>query len=116
MSDKFPKPTLADATRLYLDLFRQRARQKDYDKAERYFQEALQRTTNPKEIRAALALDKGRLLPVQLKSPAYERLLSLSGRSPALLREYSQEMYDYGPMFKHYADMLWDEANELEEE
>jgi tol-pal system protein YbgF len=47
---------------------------------------------------------------VQLKSPAYERLLAISGRTPELLREYAQELYEYGPEWNYYADKLWDEA------
>jgi hypothetical protein len=31
-----------------------------------------------------------------------------------LLREYAQEMYDFGPDFKDYADGLWNEAKRLE--
>ncbi|GAB4511674.1 MAG: hypothetical protein OHK0046_10060 [Anaerolineae bacterium] len=114
MAKKFQKPTLAEVTYHYLGLFQQRVRQADFDRAEQMFHEALQRTNRIEDIRAALALDTTRRLPVQLKSPAYERMLSLAGRSPALLREYSQEMYDFGPLFTHYADMLWDEADDLE--
>ncbi len=109
-------PNLAEVTYHYLGLFRTRARQSDFDRAERQFQQALQRVQRADEIRAALVLDKGRKLPVQLKSPAYERLLVLSGRTPALLREYAQEMYDYGPEWTPYADKLWDEAKALEEQ
>lgn len=108
--------TLAEATYRYLGLHKKRARQADYAAAEQLFQRALQRVSKPEQIRAALALDTHRNLPVQLKSPAYERLLAISGRTVALLREYSQEMYEYGPEWTHYADMLWDEANALEAE
>jgi len=107
-------PTLPEITYHYLGLFQQRARQADFDRAEQQFQASLGRVQSPEEIRAALALDTTRRLPVQLKSPAYERLLSLSGRTPRLLREYAQEMYDYGPEWKPYADKLWDEAKTLE--
>jgi hypothetical protein len=113
---EFKVPTLAEATYHYLGLAQQPAREKDYQQAEKLFQQALTRVRKPEEIRAALVLDKGRRLPVQLKSPAYERLLSLTGRTPKLLREYAQEMYEFGPEFQHYADMLWDEAKRLDEE
>jgi len=106
--------SLAEITEAYLDLYRQRARQADFDRAEGAFQRALSRVRQPEEIRAALRLDKGRRLPVQLKSPAYERLLTLSGRTVRLLREYAQEMYDYGPEWTPYADLLWDEAKQRE--
>ncbi len=112
----FDTPTLKEATQQYLDLRRQPARQSDFDRVERAFQQALQRVRTVEDIRSALKLDRHRVLPVQLKSPAYERILSISGRTPALLREYSQEMYEYGPEWKHYADMLWDEANQIEQE
>jgi hypothetical protein len=110
----FKVPTLAEITYHYLGLFNTRALQKDYDRAEQQFQSALQRVGKGEEIREALALDTTRRLPVQLKSPAYERLIAISGRTPALLREYAQELYDYGPEWNHYADQLWDEANSLD--
>ena len=114
MAQQIKTPSLAEITYHYLGLHKQPARQSDYEKAEKAFLNALQKVRKADEIRAALALDTGRYLPVQLKSPAYERLLSLSGRSVQLLREYSQEMYEYGPEWAHYADMLWDEANALD--
>lgn len=117
MSKKdFQIPTLAEATYHYLGLHKQPARQADFDQAEKLFQSALLRTRTVEDIRAALVLDKARNLPVQLKSPAYERLLTIAGRTPKLLREYAQEMYDYGPEWTQYADMLWDEAKRLDEE
>jgi hypothetical protein len=116
MSEPNKSMTLAEATYHYLGLHKRRARQVDYEAAERLFQNALQRVRKPEEIRAALVLDKYRRLPVQMKSPAYERLLVLSGRTVPLLREYAQEMYEYGPEWTHYADSLWDEANALEEQ
>lgn len=110
-----PAPlSLADVTYHYLGLFQTRARQADFDRAEQQFQSALQRVRKPDEIRAALALDTTRRLPVQLKSPAYERLLTISGRTPQLLREYAQELYDFGPEWNPYADKLWDEAKAME--
>jgi hypothetical protein len=115
MSTREKPPTLAEVTYHYLGLHKKRARKADYEDAEDMFRSTLQRTRSPQEIRAALALDSARKLPVQLKSPAYERLLILQGRTPALLREYAQEMYDFGPEFIHYADTLWDEADEIEE-
>lgn len=114
MAKNFTIPTLVDATRQYLELLQQPARQKDFDKAEAAFQKALQRVRRVEEVRNALKLDKRRQLPVQLKSPAYERMLSIAGRTPELLREYAQEMYDFGPEFTHYADTLWDEAKRLD--
>lgn len=116
MANKFKPPTLAEVTYHYLGLFGQRARQSDFDRAEKQFQLALGRVRTADEIRAALALDKHRLLPVQLKSPLYERLLIISGRSQRLLREYAQEMYDFGPDFREYADSLWDEAKQMDAE
>lgn len=112
----FQIPTLAEVTYHYLGLHKQPARQSDFEQAEKMFQKALMRTRTVEDIRAALALDKQRKLPVQLKSPAYERLLSIAGRTPKLLREYAQEMYDYGPEWTPYADMLWDEAKRLDED
>jgi hypothetical protein len=109
-------PTLVEITYKYLGLHRERAREADYEQVERSFQRALIRVRSAEEIRAALKLDKARHLPVTMKSPAYERLLILSGRSVGLLREYAQELYEFGPEFAHYADMLWDEANALEGE
>jgi len=114
MPNSIKPPSLAEVTYHYLGLFSQRARQADYDRAEKQFQLALGRIRHPDEIRAALSLDKNRLLPVQMKSPMYERLLTLSGRTQRLLREYAQEMYDYGPEFKDYADSLWEEAKRLD--
>lgn len=116
MQDKFKAPNVAEITFHYLGLLSQRARQADFDRAEKLFQQALGRVRKPDEVRSALALDKHRLLPVQMKSPLYERLISLSGRTPRLLREYAQEMYDFGPEFKDYADSLWTEAKQLEME
>lgn len=113
MPSRITPPTLPEATYHYLGLFGVRARQSDFERAEKLFHQALGRVRRPEDIRAALALDTRRLLPVQLKSPLYERLMSLVGRSPRLLREYAQEMYDFGPEFKPYADDLWDEANRL---
>lgn len=115
MPKNFKVPTLAEITYHYLGLFQRSARQADFDRAERQFQEALQRVRNPDEIYHALKLDTTRRLPVQLKSPAYERLLSLKGRSVQLLREYAMELYDYGPEWNPYADQLWKEAKALEE-
>lgn len=113
---EFKVPTLAEVTYHYLGLHKQRAREADFALAEKQFQQALTRVRKPEELRAALALDTARQLPVQLKSPLYERLLALSERTPKLLREYAQEMYEFGPEFKHYADLLWDEAKRLEDE
>lgn len=114
MANNFKTPSLAEVTYHYLGLHKRRARQSDYDSAEQLFQRALTRVRTVQEIRAALALDTGRKLPVQLKSPAYERILVLSGRTPQLLREYAQEMYEYGPEWTAYADRLWNEAKALE--
>lgn len=107
-------PSLAEMTYHYLGLFGQRTRQVDFDRAEKQFQQALGRVRHADEIRAALSLDKNRFLPVQMKSPMYERLLALSGRTQRLLREYAQEMYDFGPDFRDYADSLWNEAKQLD--
>jgi hypothetical protein len=112
---KFKPPKLTDVTKAYLDLQDQPARMKDFESLEKQFQKALTRAKTPDEIRAALRLDSGRKLPVQLKSPLYERLLVLQGRSISLLREYAQIMYEFGPAFQQYADRLWDEADLLEE-
>lgn len=114
MPNQFKPPSLAEITFYYLGLLTQRARQSDFDRAEKQFQQALGRVRKADEVRAALALDKNRLLPVQMKSPLYERLLTLSSRTPRLLREYAQEMYDFGPDFKDYADSLWNEAKRLD--
>lgn len=110
----FPQPTLLEITQKYLELAQSPARQQDYERLEQLFQKTLTRTRHGEEIRAALRIDKRRQLPVQIKSPAYERILSIEGRTPKLLREYAQEMYEYGPQFTQYADTLWDEADELE--
>ncbi len=114
MAKQFKIPTLPEITYEYLGLHRQRVRQTEYERVQNTFLKVLTRTRNAEDIRAALALDTARNLPVQMKSPAYERLLSLEGRFPALLREYAQEMYDFGPEFQQYADRLWDEAKALE--
>lgn len=117
MSKNFKIPTLAEITRAYLDLLKARYPDaKALDSNEKQFQSALGRIRKTDEIREALALDTERILPVQLKSPAYERLLSMEGRTIPLLREYAQEMYEYGAAWTAYADRLWDEADLLEEE
>jgi hypothetical protein len=116
MSPKFKAPTLAEITYEYLGLHRQPARQSDYDRLIERFIRTLHRIQDPAEIRAALALDTHQYLPVQMKSPAYERLIALEGRHLKLLREYSQILYEFGPEFAPYADQLWDEADELEEQ
>ncbi len=115
MANKFKAPSLAEITYNYLGLHKQRARQQDYDKLQNSFVKALTRINKEEDIRAALALDKSRYLPVQMKSPAYERLLRIKGRTPELLREYAQELYDYGAEMQDYADRLWDEAKALDE-
>ncbi|MFW5690914.1 MAG: hypothetical protein ACOCXZ_00320 [Chloroflexota bacterium] len=115
MSKRFKAPTLPEITYEYLGLYRKPARLKDFEALEKSFQKALIRTNKAEDVRAALALDTRRELPVQLKSPLYERLLSIEGRSLALLREYAQVMYEFGPEFTPYADRLWDEADALEE-
>ncbi len=115
MGAKPQPPTLAEIVYHYLGLFRRSTREVEFERAEKQFVQAVQRAQTAAEIRDALALDiRSRQLPVQMKSPAYERLLSLSGRTPALLREYAQEMYDFGPDFKHYADDLWEEAKHID--
>jgi hypothetical protein len=116
MSKKFTLPTLAEVTYQYLGLSKQPAREKDFESLEKQFQKALIRTQKADDIRAALMLDTGRLLPVQIKSPLYERLLSLEGRTQALLWEYAQIMYEFGDDFKPYADQLWEEAKAMSEE
>jgi hypothetical protein len=115
MANKFPQPSLEDITREYLALYQRSARQSDFDRAEQRIQLALSHVRMPQDIRNALNADRGRRLPVQVKSPMYERLISLSGRGIRLLREYAQEMYDFGPDFRAYADSLWAEAKLLEE-
>lgn len=116
MAKQFKTPTLPEITYEYLGLHRRRVRAADYERLQNTFLKVLTRTRDPEDIRAALKLDTSHNLPVQMKSPAYERLLSLEGRTPALLREYAQEMYDFGPAFQHYADQLWDEAKALDSE
>lgn len=114
MAKQFKAPTLPEIAYEYLGLHKRRVREADYERLQNLFLKVLTRTRNPDDIRAALKLDTARNLPVQMKSPAYERLLILEGRTPALLREYAQEMYDFGPAFEHYADQLWDEAKALD--
>ncbi|GAB4323209.1 MAG: hypothetical protein Kow00117_11790 [Phototrophicales bacterium] len=117
MPKKFPTPTLEELVRAYLDAAHPRyPDQKVLESLQAQFQKVLNNTPNPQAIRSALALDTERKLPVQIKSPAYERLLSLEGRTIALLREYAQEMYEYGAMWTAYADRLWDEADALEDD
>ncbi|MCU0464872.1 MAG: hypothetical protein MUF38_09915 [Anaerolineae bacterium] len=112
---KPPQPALAEIVYHYLGLFQRSTRQIEFERAEKQFVQAVQRVQSADEIRAALALDmRSRRLPVQMKSPAYERLLSLCGRTAELLREYAQEMYEFGPAFQHYADQLWAEAKQLD--
>lgn len=112
---KYQSPTLADVVYAYLGLHRKRARQKDYQTLETQFQKALVRVREPEEVRAALRLDTARMLPVQMKSPLYERLLVLEGRSQTLLWEYAQIMYEFGEEFKPYADKLWQEAKSFDQ-
>lgn len=115
MPRNFKIPTVTELVRAYLDAMRPRQPdQKVLDSLERQFQNALGKVRDPQEIRSALSLDTERELPVQIKSPAYERLLSLEGRTVPLLREYAQEMYEYGAAWNVYADRLWDEADALE--
>jgi len=116
MAKKFSRPTLAEIAHKYLGMHKQRVRAADYEKLQDLFTRTLMRTRDGEEIRAALALDTHRNLPVQMKSPAYERLLTLEGRNIRLLREYAQEMYEFGPEFADYADRLWVEAKQLEEQ
>lgn len=115
MSAKPKSPTLAEIAYKYLGLHQQPARKSDYDQLIDLFTRTLSRTDDPAAIRNALALDTHNYLPVQMKSPAYERLLALEGRKLRLLREYAQIMYEFGPEFTPYADMLWDEADALED-
>lgn len=114
MASKFKIPTLAEIIYEYLGLHNKRAREKDFQRLQDAFVKRLTRIGKEEDIRAALALDTARHLPIQMKSPAYERLLSISGRSPELLREYAQELYDSGPEFAYYADQLWAEAKQLD--
>lgn len=114
MASKFQIPTLAEITYEYLGLHKKRARQKDYERLQDAFVKRLTRIGKEEDIRAALALDTSRHLPIQMKSPAYERILSISGRTPKTLREYAQELYDSGPEFIYYADRLWAEAKQLD--
>jgi len=107
-------PTLAELFRAYLDMQHRPARQKDYDQLEQRIQRKLIRTADSASIRKALAQDKSRQLPVQIKSPAYERIVAIEGRTVKLLREYAQEMYEFGPEWQHYADQLWAEARQLD--
>jgi len=116
MAKAFKTPTLSEITYQYLGMHQQRARMKDYEKLQNIYLKRLQRVQDPSEIRASLALDTHRHLPVQMRSPAYERLLALEGRSVKLLREYAQEMYEFGEDFLPYADRLWDEAKRLEDQ
>ena len=116
MAKKFKTPTLADIVYQYLGMHQQRARLADYEKLQNMYLKRLQRVDDPTAIRASLALDTHRHLPVQMRSPAYERLLAIEGRSVTLLREYAQEMYEFGEDFLPYADRLWDEAKRLEDQ
>ena len=115
MAKKYNLPSLAAITYEYLGLHQRRARQADYQRLIDQYTKALQRARSGDEIRAALALDTHQHLPVQMKSPAYERLLAIEGRSIRLLREYAQVMYEYGPDFAPYADTLWAEAKRIED-
>jgi len=115
MAKKYNLPSLAAITYEYLGLHQRRARQADYQRLIDQYTKALQRARSGDEIRAALALDTHQHLPVQMKSPAYERMMAIEGRSVPLLREYAQVMYEYGAEFAPYADMLWTEAKWLED-
>lgn len=50
------------------------------------------------------------LLPPELKSALYERLLALNGRAPATLREYAWHLQLYGPDRDGEAEALIAEA------
>jgi hypothetical protein len=114
-----PRPSedneLVEIIRHYLSLYTKPSRQKDFENTEARFQQVLIKINDAAKIQAALAADKNNKLPVQIKSPAYERLLVLKGRSVGLLREYAQTMFDYGPEWNVYAQSLWQEAKLLKQ-
>lgn len=105
--------SLAQATRDLLALRRRASTgEAELDRAARVFLDALAATADASEVRPALDEDAGVLLLLPaLKDAAYERLLELVGRDPAILREYAWHLWLYGPDRDADADALLAEAD-----
>jgi hypothetical protein len=90
---------------------RSSATEADLNRAMDAFMDALRAEGDAGQLRIALDQDRDALLlPPELKSAAYERLLALNRRQPATLREYAWHLQFYGPDQDDEAEALMAEA------
>lgn len=83
----------------------------EWERACASLESAISTTRNAEQLRAGLDQDlEDLLLPSELKSAMYERLLVLDGRNPATLREYAWHLQLYGPDKDEEAELLVAEA------
>jgi hypothetical protein len=97
-----------------LELRRRPSDESAWNKAREAFQDELSSCQEPDEVRKALESDLNNELPVDLKSEAYELLLSLDGRSPETLRRYAWHLQLHGPDWDDLAEAMLSEADEIE--
>lgn len=85
----------------------------EWDDARRGFADLLSRSSDAEQLQTALDMDADQLLlPVDLKTAMYERLLQLNERGPATLREYAWHLRLYGPDWDDTAEVLIAEARQ----
>lgn len=104
---------LEEATAALLEIRKGEGPEKElWEKARGEFAYVLFANADEGSIRAALELDVGDVLPVDLKRAAYERLLEAGRRSPQDLKNYAWYLQLHGPEWDTYADALLEEAEE----
>jgi hypothetical protein len=106
------KPGLVQATRELLALRRRSSpTEADLGRAMDAFMDALRTEGDAGQLRSALDEDADALLlPPELKSALYVRLLAMDGRRPATLREYAWHLRFWGPDRDDEAEALMVEA------
>jgi hypothetical protein len=73
---------------------------------------AIDASNDPGDLRSSLDLDVDDLLPIDLKTKIYERLLTVTERTPELLRRFAGHLQLHGPDWDDLARDLLAEANE----
>lgn len=109
--------SLLKATTALLDLREQLAPPPiAWQHARSHFESSLANCGEPEEILLALDVDVQDVLPVELKSAAFERALELGMRTADFLRAYGWHLYNHGPDWDEKARALLEEADALEHE
>jgi hypothetical protein len=102
------------AARALLALRDQTVAESDWEHRRNELRLAIRSSDAADDLRATLELDSSDLLPVDLKSEIYERLLAVGGRVADTLRRYAWHLQLHGPEWDDKAETLLAEAEQRE--